>query len=329
MKSVAALSTTSEKNLNSRRDVDALLITVAICTRNRIGFLEKAARSVLAQRTSTAELLIIDNASTDSTLEFASQLARENKNVRAIHEPELGLSAARNAALKNAWGKFVIFLDDDAVAVPGWLQFYENFLLAPPEENIVCVGGPVFPDFEKTPPRWLAPKCGVLDYGFPARELKNESGPWGGNVAYGKAVALKVGGFNTALGRKGKSLGAHEDLDLNLRLKTAGGKIWWLPEAAIKHFMPAQRLKLRWLLKTEMAEGSSSALMRLKNRTGAKRFGYILGRLIFSPVHCLYNLVVSLVMVPFQYQKKSVRALMRAARVTGFSLQLFRSALGG
>ena len=51
------------------------LITVAICTRNRAALLEKAVRSVLRQMTGDAELLIVDNASTDDTPGVAARLA--------------------------------------------------------------------------------------------------------------------------------------------------------------------------------------------------------------------------------------------------------------
>ena len=52
------------------------LITVAICTHNRAAFLEKAVRSVLRQMTGDAELLIVDNASTDDTPETGGASGR-------------------------------------------------------------------------------------------------------------------------------------------------------------------------------------------------------------------------------------------------------------
>ncbi len=127
------------------------LITVAICTHNRAAFLEKAVRSVLRQMTGDAELLIVDNASADDTPIVAARLAATNPQVEVIREAELGLSAARNAALKQARGEFVLFLDDDATAEPDWLAAYRCFLSAPPSEKIAVVGGAVFSDFEIRP----------------------------------------------------------------------------------------------------------------------------------------------------------------------------------
>src|SRR5271170_6316251 len=105
------------------------LITVVICTRNRAAFLEKAIRSVLAQANDRVEILIVDNGSTDDTPAFAGKFAAADSRVKFFVEPATGLSRARNTALKNAKGDWIIFFDDDAVAEPGWLAAYENFFL--------------------------------------------------------------------------------------------------------------------------------------------------------------------------------------------------------
>src|SRR5712691_580177 len=92
------------------------LVTVAICTRNRAPFLEQAVRSVLAQIHDDTEILIVDNASTDETPRVAAALAATNGCVTVRRELSPGIIIARNAALANARGHFVLFLDDDEVA---------------------------------------------------------------------------------------------------------------------------------------------------------------------------------------------------------------------
>src|SRR5262245_36006278 len=82
-------------------------VTVAICTRNRSRFLEKAIRSVMPQLTVDSELLIVDNASTDETPDMANRFASINARIRVCLERELGLSVARNRALSTARGEFV------------------------------------------------------------------------------------------------------------------------------------------------------------------------------------------------------------------------------
>ncbi len=307
---------------NSLTGAKKHLITVAICTRNRVQFLEKAVRSVAPQMTGETELLIVDNASNDGTLEFSKGLAAGNPKIRFIREEELGLSAARNAALACSQSSYILFLDDDAIAQPGWLATYVEFLSRAGASGVVAVGGPVVPDFEVPPPAWLSPKCGMLDYGKPERELQYEAGPWGGNIAYDREAVLAAGNFNTALGRKGNAQGAHEEYEMNLRLRERGGKIWWLPNASILHFMPADRVQLTVLMRKEMAEGVSSALIRLQKRNGAKRVVYLLSRIVIGPFHCFANLLVSLFALPFRNGQIAARSLMRAARIAGFSWQM-------
>ena len=77
--------------------------------------------SVLPQLAGTTAIMIVDNASTDETALVAGKLAASHPAVKALREDELGLSAARNCALQHAGSEYVLFLDDDAVAEPGWL----------------------------------------------------------------------------------------------------------------------------------------------------------------------------------------------------------------
>src|SRR5947199_8692791 len=105
----------------------SLLITVAICTRNRCKSLEAAVNSVIPQLTPETELLIVDNGSTDDTPKLSSRFAAATENIRVGREDELGISRARNAALQQAHGKYVLFFDDDERAEPGWLAAYFEF----------------------------------------------------------------------------------------------------------------------------------------------------------------------------------------------------------
>src|SRR5262249_22526262 len=154
--------------------------------------------------------------------------------VRSLREPESGLSAARNLALREARGRFVIFLDDDAQVEPGWAAAYRKFFLALPSDKIAVAGGAVEPDYEIPPPKWCRADVNRFDLGSDPRRIMEHRGPWGCNIAYDREAALQAGGFNRQLGRNGTSLGSHEELDLNLRLEDLGREIWWVPGAQIR-----------------------------------------------------------------------------------------------
>ena len=298
-----------------------VLITVAICTRNRVRFLQRAVESVLPQMTDEMELLIVDNASTDNTLEVATRLVATHPRVKVWHEKELGLSAARNAALNKALGQYVLFLDDDATAEPDWLGAYQRFLSKPPSERIAVVGGAVFPEFEVPPPKWTNTDI-AFDLGDSQKRFPYRDSPWGGNSAYWREPALAVGMFDTRLGRKGKKMMSREESDLNLRLQDAGYEVWWLPGAAIRHFVPASRLAFSATMLAWFAGGRSIAIQRLKSRhNGWDRELFRAGRIVAAPFHILIHLLAALIMLPLSYPK-SVGHLFQICRNCGLAWQL-------
>lgn len=130
---------------------NGVLITVAICTRNRARFLQRADENVLPQMTDKAELLIVDNASTDDTAAVAARLAAAHPRLTVCCENEIGVSAARNTALMKARGQYVLFFDDDELADAGWLQAYANFFRDLPSSRVGCVGG------------WVRPRCSAAN----------------------------------------------------------------------------------------------------------------------------------------------------------------------
>jgi glucosyl-dolichyl phosphate glucuronosyltransferase len=305
----------------------ALLITVAICTRNRANLLRQAVESVLPQLTGGTELLIVDNVSTDNTPEIAAQFAAANPRVKVWRETELGLSAARNAALKLAHGRYVLFLDDDAMAEPGWLAAYQCFLSAPPSEKIAVAGGAVFPHFEITPPQWVNTDI-TFDLGNSPKMLPYRDSPWGCNLAYRRGLALELGQFDTRLGRKGEQMMSREESDLNLRLQDAGYEIWWLPGAAVRHLVPASRLKFRAIMRAWFSEGRSIAIQRLKARHGSWDRGfYRAGRIIAAPFHALAHFLAALILLPGN-RPKAIGHLFQTCRNCGMAMQLLVSGNG-
>jgi glycosyltransferase involved in cell wall biosynthesis len=287
------------------------LITVAICTRNRAALLERAVRSVLGQMTGDAELLIVDNASTDETPAVAAQLAKANPRVKVVRVEELGISVARNAALTMACGQFVLFLDDDETAETDWLAAYQRFLSAPPSGKIAVVGGAVFNEFEIPPPKW-ANASATFDRGDAPKRLSCRESLYGGNAAYRREAALAVRMFDTQLGRG-------EDSDLMLRLQDAGYEIWWLPGAAIWHFVPASRMKFRGMMRGRFNDGRFVAIQRLKSRRGGLDRGfYRVARIIGGPFHALAQLLAALVALPRNYPK-AAEHLLQACRNCGIA----------
>src|SRR3546814_5689437 len=97
------------------------------------------------------EILIVDNGSDGERAPLIQHLC-ERYGCRYIHEPSVGLSSARNCAIASAIGRYLYFIDDDAVA-PAHLL--ETVLSRFSEGNCEAVGGPAHGLWADTPPRWL------------------------------------------------------------------------------------------------------------------------------------------------------------------------------
>ena len=100
-------------------------ISLIIPTQRRLGPLERAARSALAQAgvdPAELELVVVDNDAAPSARPLVERLAAGAPfPVLYVHEPRSGVANARNAAMKTASGALIAFLDDDEEAPPTWL----------------------------------------------------------------------------------------------------------------------------------------------------------------------------------------------------------------
>lgn len=95
-------------------------VTVGIVTRNRRKEVLRAIRSVFAQRFKDFEILVVDNASEDITVEM---LRKDYPEVRIISLPEnLGCPGGRNRIYENARGDYIVNLDDDGCLGCGVLE---------------------------------------------------------------------------------------------------------------------------------------------------------------------------------------------------------------
>lgn len=100
------------------------LITIFMPTHNRLELLQRAVNSVFAQTFQNFELIIVDDASTDTTHEYLQALAKKEPRVIFLrNEFAQGACVARNKAIQQAKGKFITGLDDDDEFLPHRLEY--------------------------------------------------------------------------------------------------------------------------------------------------------------------------------------------------------------
>lgn len=89
------------------------LVSVIIPVYNVEDYLERCVESVIKQRYSNLEILLVDDGSTDNSGKLCDKLAENDNRIRVIHKANGGLSDARNVALNVMQGEWVTFVDSD------------------------------------------------------------------------------------------------------------------------------------------------------------------------------------------------------------------------
>jgi glycosyltransferase involved in cell wall biosynthesis len=238
----------------------SIAYTVALCTHNHADRLIRTLADIRHIRLPKApwELLIIDNASRDATPDIlARQTWPAGWEVRVVEEERLGLSNARNRAIREARGEYLIFVDDDETPDPDWLCAFERLIETRSPD---AFGGRIEVLFEGARPAWLADELlgflGQLRRADAIVPLSEHGTPfYGGNFGFRRAVCDTTGDFDAMLGRKGSDNTGGEEVDFYRRLLEAGFKVWWTPEAVIHHRIQADKLDRRYFLDLHYRQG--------------------------------------------------------------------------
>ncbi len=231
-------------------------VTIVLCTYNRADRLRVALLSLTALQIPdgvTAEVLVVDNASTDHTADVVNEVAIGSPIfVRGICEDKQGVVHARNCGVANARGEWIAFFDDDQLADPHWLA---ELLRAASEQKVRCVGGFVMLQLPDGESRNLSPVCRILlgeTVGRKsAQKYDHRFTPGTGNLMVHRTAFEEVGTFNPEFHERG------EDTDFFLRMLHAGMSGWFTPAAIVHHVIPPERLSDEFLLRLShiMANG--------------------------------------------------------------------------
>lgn len=258
-------------------------ITVALCTHNHADRLVRTLADLPSVRSPSVEweFLVIDNASSDSTPEILkSHSWPKGWQVRIVREEKLGLSNARNRAINEARGEYIIFMDDDETADPEWLTSFEQVIEVHAPD---AFGGRIDVLFEDIRPAWLTDELlGFLGQVNRADSISPLTDPatffHGGNFGFRKSVCQAVGGFDSMLGRKGADNTGGEEVDFYRRLIASGFKVWWTPAAVIYHRIQAAKLDRSYFHDLHYKQGKMEAIRR---RGGGSRLppNYLYGQL--------------------------------------------------
>lgn len=101
---------------------DTVQVSVVIPVYNVEKYLDACVRSVLGQTYADFELILVDDGSTDGSPALCDGYAAADSRVRVIHQKNGGLSAARNAGIRQAKGQYITFVDSDDFVSPVYIE---------------------------------------------------------------------------------------------------------------------------------------------------------------------------------------------------------------
>ena len=231
------MSTLGNETLSTTQELAQLLqMSVVIPTLNEERHLRNCLESLVRADflRKHFEVVVIDNGSTDSTIQIAESFASE-LNIRVFVRQRVFISALRNFGVSMAKGAYVAFVDADCVVPPNWLRDGMRRVV---ENGAGIVGAhyriPAGSSLLAT--IWdrhqIAAKVGRVNY-VP-----------GGDLMIGRAHFLSIGGFD-------ESIETNEDAELCERARHAGLSVCSFPELAVIHYGTPQSLrafyrKQRW-----------------------------------------------------------------------------------
>lgn len=111
-------------------------ITIVIPVYNRAHTLRRTLDSVAAQRVEPAAVVLVDNNSTDDSLEIMHEWVAKHRNVVVVRETKPGASNARNRGLQEVRTDFVMFFDSDDVMLPTHVEAFTQAIAANPDVDV-------------------------------------------------------------------------------------------------------------------------------------------------------------------------------------------------
>jgi len=217
-------------------------VSIIILTHNNLGYTRQCLEE-LEQTTEAYEVIVIDNASSDGTVEYLKAWEEQDKNrFGAYNSQNRGFAGGCNQGVSLAHFGTVCLLNNDVVPFPGWLDALRDVL----EKGVGAVGAKlILPDHnlqhcgiafnaQTDPvPRYI-PFHRYIHYPEEIKEanlLEEVPAATAACLLTNKTVWDRVGGMD-----EGYKVANFEDVDFNLKLRDAGLKVIYQPAARLIHY---------------------------------------------------------------------------------------------
>jgi glycosyltransferase involved in cell wall biosynthesis len=249
----------------------APVISIVICTYNRgkqlNDMLVSLKQSVDLVDRGKYEVIVIDNNSSDDTRKIVEK-ANDDMSIHYVFEKKQGLSNARNRAIQEFAGEWLLFTDDDVVIDSKWLQNYLALISKPVDAGFI--GGRIVPLWQEPTPKWLKDEnlaffpglLGKYDLGADNHFLSaTEPTPCGANFAVSRSLIELVGSFRTDLGVVGRVPARGEETEYLYRAMSQGIPGYYSGKSLCYHLVDKKIFNLQYLYRFGVQKGIAAARM--------------------------------------------------------------------
>jgi len=248
------------------------------------------------------ETIVIDNDADESARRIVEARVDALDPIQYSVEPRRNIAHARNAAVSQARGDWLAFIDDDEVADENWIAGYWELF-----ERTQCDGaiGPVLPRFEEIVTSWLDVKT------FYARRRHTTGDPLGTGDLYTSNAVIRRRLFDERRFDPDYGLTGGSDLELFGRMLRSGARFLWCDEAPVMEFVPPERHRFGWLAQRAFRGGLVYTRVARSVAPGGSA-----GRVIRTLVK-LFGFAVLIPLAAFGGRRTLARMLLRVCTQAG------------
>ena len=125
-------------SITGKPNPEVPLTSIIILTHKQLELTKQCLQSIETHTPESHEIIIVDNASTDGTLDYLRRYESAHSNVHVIANKEnLGFAGGNNQGLALSKGEYVLLLNNDTVVTDGWLSRMLATLMNHPEAGLV------------------------------------------------------------------------------------------------------------------------------------------------------------------------------------------------
>lgn len=210
-------------------------VTVVIPSWNGRDWLEGCLNALKAQEYPGIEIIIVDDASSDTSVEYVE---KEFSRVKVIRQPDQGgFAKSVNAGIRAASGDYILLLNNDTVPSPSFVRRLAEFMDAMPPDIgslascMLKMDNPVLIDDAGDILTWYGQAL-KRGHGKPAADIAENSEIFS---ACAGAALYRRGFLNNLNGFDEKFVNYLEDVDVGLRGRLAGYRCWFVAGAEVLH----------------------------------------------------------------------------------------------